>query len=562
MTPDAPTVATSYRERGRLVLRIRVPKHPRSRARYVSPATKSMTIALDGPSKVNDTIQLAPGSNTFSVALAPCPTAAACYTGTIATYDAHARVLSSNQRIAFAITAGSNNSIAVTLDGIAASLTLTPTGASSLQGSDAAGFSISKCVTVAQAVALAAYDADGEQILGAGAPTLSLTSNDALHLPASAVSGGGYSLVPPKSLLAATIPNAHTVVALTEAATAPVGGGIATVTRKIDVTFDGTVCGVVTPYTVSGFPNGIAAGPDGAMWFTEPFQNRVMRMTIPTPNPSSSATPMPSIGIYPLTASSGASPNPQFIATGADGKLWMTDHLRNSIWRMTTAGSANEYSNPSAKMILDRIAGAANGSLWFAQRPNVGAMPEGGIVNVATSGTFSTPLIVDGGDNGVPGQLITGPDGNEWFSNDGFPPSIDKVNDGAVVVYPMPAGTPAAHPGGIATGSDGGVWFTDFAGSRIFRMNTKGAITNTYALPAGTDPGAMVAGPDGALYFLAGLPPNGAGIAVGRMTTAGTLTSISFPGTASTAIGLDIAVGPDGAIWVAEEANDFIVRIQ
>ena len=95
-------------------------------------------------------------------------------------------------------------------------------------------------------MALAAYDAAGEQILGAGAPRLSIASNDTVHLAATAgVSNGSYSLVPPSTLLSATIPNAHAVVALTVAATPPVGSGIAPVTRKIDVTFDATVCGVV-----------------------------------------------------------------------------------------------------------------------------------------------------------------------------------------------------------------------------------------------------------------------------------------------------------------------------
>jgi virginiamycin B lyase len=566
VTPsDAPAVTASHRERGRLVLRVNVPKRGHGRARYVSSATKSMTVAFDGPTKVNETLKLTPGSNSFVVLLAPCVTDAACYTGTIATYDADGRALSSNQQIAFAIAAGKANSIRVTLNGVPASVTLTPLGASSLSGSDAAGFSISKCVTSAAPVALAAYDADGEQILGAGAPALSIASNDTRHLAASAgASNGSYSLVPPSSLLSATIPNAHAVVSLTLAATGPAGSGIATVTRKIDVTFDAAVCGVVTPYTVSGYPNGITAGPDGAMWFTEPFQNRVVRMTVPTPNPSSTATPQPGLRVYAVVATSGASPNPQFITAGSDGNLWFTDHLRNSIWHMTTSGVTTEYSNPSAKMNLGRIASAPDGSLWFSQCPGIGSVAESGVVNVTTHGAFSNPLVIDSGYNGEPGQLVTGPDGGEWFANAGIPHSIDKVASGSVVTYPVPSATPAVYPGGIAAGSDSGIWFSDLMGGRIFRMNTSGSVTNTYTLPAGTEPSSMVAGPDGALYFLETLPTNGVG--VGRITTSGTFTLIPFPSgytdNPTNSIALDITTGPDGAIWVAEEASDFIVRIQ
>jgi virginiamycin B lyase len=567
--PRATAVDGSHRERGRVVLRIRVPKHRNRRARYVSSEAKSMTVAFAGPTKVNRTLKLTPGSNSFSFMLAPCPTTDACYTGTIATYDANGHLLSSNQQIAFAIAAGATNSIPITLDGVPASVTLTPTGSSTLSGSDAAGFSISKCVTSAQPVVLAAYDIDGEHILGAGEPTLSIASKDPVHLVASAgTSHDSYSLVPPSTLLAATIPNAHTAVAITLAAKPPAGSGIAIVTRKIDVTFDATVCGVVTPYGLGGgaYPNGITAGPDGAMWFTEPFQNRVVRMTVPTPNPnpSSIATPLPGLTNYPLTAASGASPNPQYITSGSDGNLWFTDHLRNSIWRMTTSGSTTEYANPSATMILDRIASAHDGSLWFAQRPGVDAPSAvGGVVNITTTGAFSAPVIIDSGYNGAPGQIVIGPDENEWFDNGGLPLSIDRVSDGSVTAYPMPSVTPAAYPGGIATGADLGIWFSDLMGGRIFRMNTSGSVTNTYTLPAKTSPGPIVAGPDGALYFIETLPAGGAG--VGRITTSGAFTLIPFPsgtGGPTASIALDITTGPDGAIWVTEEANDYIVRIQ
>jgi len=523
-----------------------------------------MAVAFDGPTKLKRSLRLSPGSDTFAFALLPCPSEAACYTATVATYDADGRTLSSNEHLAFTIAAGAINTIRVTLDGVPASVTLTPTGASTLSGSDAAGFSISKCVTSAQPVTLAAYDAGGEHILGAGEPTLSIASSDKVHLAASAgAANGSYTLVPPASLRAGTIPNAHASVTLALAAKAPAGSGIATVKRTIDVTFDATVCGVVTPYAVSGYPNGITAGPDGAMWFTEPFQNSVVRMTVPTPNPSGTATPEPGLHVYTVTASSGASPNPQFITAGADGNLWFTDHLRDSIWRMTTSGSAHEFPNPSANMRLGRIASAPDGTLWFSQCAGIGGTSSG-IVNVTTNGTFSSPLVIDGGYNGEPGQIVTGPGGNEWFANAGTPLSIDEVEGGAVVAYPMPSVAPSPYPGGIAEGADGAMWFTDLMGGRIFRMTTSGSVTNTYALPVGTSPVTMVAGPDGALYFLETLPTSGVG--VGRITTSGASTVITFPsgytGNPTNAIALDIAVGPDGAIWVAEEANDFIVRIQ
>ena len=151
--------------------------------------------------------------------------------------------------------------------------------------------------------------------------------------------------------------------------------------------------------------------------------------------------------------------------------------------------------------------------------------------------------------NGEPGQIVTGSDGNEWFVDAGFPHSIDKVTGGSVTPIPVPSATPAVFPAGIAAGSDGGIWFSDLFGGRIYRMNTSGTLTNTYALPTGTAPTTMIAGPDGALYFLETPPTNG--VAVGRITTSGAFTLIPFPaGNPTASIALDITTGPDGAIWL------------
>jgi virginiamycin B lyase len=46
-----------------------------------------------------------------------------------------------------------------------------------------------------------------------------------------------------------------------------------------------TTSGVVTSYTGTGIdkPNGIAAGPDGALWFTNPTNNSIGRITTSCP---------------------------------------------------------------------------------------------------------------------------------------------------------------------------------------------------------------------------------------------------------------------------------------
>jgi len=72
----------------------------------------------------------------------------------------------------------------------------------------------------------------------------------------------------------------------------------------------GTVTEFPTPTTDSA-PWGIAAGPDGNLWFTETNGNKIGRIT-------TSGT----ITEFPLpTAGSG----PSDIAAGPDGNLWFTE---------------------------------------------------------------------------------------------------------------------------------------------------------------------------------------------------------------------------------------------
>jgi streptogramin lyase len=76
-----------------------------------------------------------------------------------------------------------------------------------------------------------------------------------------------------------------------------------------------------------------------------------------------------------------------------------------------------------------------------------------------------------------------------------------------------------------------------------------------YPLPSsGADPVDIAEGPDGALWFT----EYGAG-AIGRITPTGTITQYLIPTAASAP--LDITVGPDGALWFTENSGNKIGRI-
>ena len=80
-------------------------------------------------------------------------------------------------------------------------------------------------------------------------------------------------------------------------------------------------------------PLGIAAGPDGNLWFTEVFGDRIGRIT-PT-------------GVI-TEFGAGITPNsrPRYIAAGPDGNLWFTEFAGNRIGRITPE-SADPPSPPS-----------------------------------------------------------------------------------------------------------------------------------------------------------------------------------------------------------------------
>src|ERR1700730_6073061 len=69
----------------------------------------------------------------------------------------------------------------------------------------------------------------------------------------------------------------------------------------------------------------IAAGPDGALWFTETFASRIGRITT---SGVVSEFPLPTSGSGPAD-----------IAAGPDGALWFTEEGVHKIGRITTSGA-------------------------------------------------------------------------------------------------------------------------------------------------------------------------------------------------------------------------------
>ena len=111
----------------------------------------------------------------------------------------------------------------------------------------------------------------------------------------------------------------------------------------------------ITEYSIPGSgksPYGIAAGPDGNLWFTEFNGNAIGRIT-----------PAGVVTEFPLSGS----PQPRGIAAGADGALWFTEGAANKIGRITTAGQVSEVNVPTASSQPEGITTGPDGNIWFTE---------------------------------------------------------------------------------------------------------------------------------------------------------------------------------------------------
>jgi virginiamycin B lyase len=276
-------------------------------------------------------------------------------------------------------------------------------------------------------------------------------------------------------------------------------------------------------------PTGITAGPDGALWFTEMFGNKIGRIT-----------PAGTITEFPLpTPSSG----PDSITAGPDGALWFTEFTGNKIGRITPAGTITEFALPRANSAPYGITAGPDGALWFTELGGT----IGRITPAGTITEFALPT-----PNSAPIGITAGPDGALWFTEQNAN-KIGRITPaGTITEFALP--TPNSAPNGITAGPDGALWFTENAANKIGRITTAGTITE-FALPrANSCPSTITAGPDGALWFieLCGT--------IGRITTSGAIFEVPLPTPSS---GPDsITAGPDGAVWFTEQNANKIGRIE
>jgi virginiamycin B lyase len=213
-------------------------------------------------------------------------------------------------------------------------------------------------------------------------------------------------------------------------------------------------------------------------------------------------------------------------------------------------------------------------SRWRRHRPGVECL-DGRQLLAVTINEFPLPSIPPPSENLGIGPVTAGPDGNLWFPenfshlvfNSG--PLPTTVFDPGKIGRITPSGVITefsvdTNPGTIVVGPDGNLWFpapsiSPGQSNGIDRITPSGNITE-FPLPAGGgSAGALTIGPDSNLWFpeIAGGPPQ---VRIGRITPSGIVTEFPVPSPQFLSAGL-LTSAPDGNLWFREDEGMAIGRI-
>lgn len=200
----------------------------------------------------------------------------------------------------------------------------------------------------------------------------------------------------------------------------------------------------ITEYpTLGTTPQGIAAGPDGAVWYT--LADAIERIA-----------PNGTVTRFALAANSG----PSRITAGPDGALWFSQVTSNRIGRITTAGAVTKFPIPTPNSEPHSIVLGPDGALWFVERlgNKVGRITTAGVITEYPMPTPGTDAL----------GIAVGSDGALWYASRAGNRIGRVTTGGAITDYPIP--TPNAGAFFIARGPDGDLWFNESAANKIGRI--------------------------------------------------------------------------------------------
>lgn len=411
-----------------------------------------------------------------------------------------------------------------------------------------------------QTVTVSALDADGNTIVNDGWYS---ATGATVKMAMSASNGASGMFVFSATTVTFASPTTKLTYASSKATPAQVQSGFtSSVSAKPD---NGATAGAAT-FTLSkpkltefplstgtAYPEGLAVGPDNAIWFVENIGNAIGRITTNA-----------AAGTHPSEYSSGmhGSASPVAIALAPDDhKLWFTEFSNNKVASIDpTSHAIHEYGSGLQQPY--GITAGSDGNMWFTEncathsyigKFNANAL-DGNVGTISENATASS--------DASPSWIASGSDGHLWFTE----PGVDAIG-----TMPTSGSSPTEFSltsnsigeGQITSGPDNALWFAEEnpnAGHAIGRVTTSGSVTLPYQFSTAdkfTSPYGIATGPDGALWFT----ENGAN-KIGRIDAAThVLIEFALPESGNAAP-WGIVKGPDGALWFTECAGNNIGRLQ
>ncbi len=277
-------------------------------------------------------------------------------------------------------------------------------------------------------------------------------------------------------------------------------------------------------------------GPDGNLWFTDVANTPAIGRITPTGEITEFNGPMTNAS------------DPQGLVAGPDNYLWFTD--RGAIGRISLNGTITEFSAvPNANSEPGGLTLGPEGNVWFTEGGGTAAI--GRITPTGEITEFTSGL----NPNSKPRAIVLGPDGNLWFTDDGRTPAIGRVTPSGEITEFTAGLQPGNEPQSIVSGPDGNLWFAEGGrfSKAIDRITPAGTITEFTAGP-GPECGlacgvfGLIPGPDGNLWFIDSAGPKST---IGRVTPEGDVTLFAT-GQALSESPQYLVSGGEGDIWFAD----------
>jgi hypothetical protein len=461
--------SSSAKARTAVTFRIDVPKATttaatKRRAQYVSPATTQLAISITDTSTGTavtgypTTVGLTPTSNGCSstIATTQCQLAitlpAGSYTATLTTEDVNGTALSQASAVPFTIVAGTSNSVALTLSGIPTSIVVS-SPSTTIRGSQLDGFTVYG--TTARALLVNALDADGNIIVGPGAPSFS----------ASVASGTGTWL--PSATPAPTTPNTLAIQ--------PPGTNGAAASVNITASYSDGTCsltGAVCSASIR-MTNDIQR-----LYVTQGSNAAVACYDLPFTGAAGACAFTPPSTSYPYYEQTG-------IAVGPNGQVYVAECNQGCNGASNPPDGFSVYDR-SGNLIASKL--DASGSHAVFNNPVAIAVDKNGNVAVANAGYYSQATFGSGANSVVlfapgssaPSQTIALPPGN---AGQPYALAFDAAGDliVATVTNVMQYATPLTSPTVAQTFGFGGQSFALDPLGTVFLGGPNGW---SYAYPA------------------------------------------------------------------------------